>query len=112
MFFYIAIRVNIFERTPTRFAAHSAVRATGESAMSLKAKFTEHPASVGETYGEHCATAMGFSLALLKAAFCCAVHAVLPFLFVKTGSACIGDLHDRMVTNRAKASAPGNALPG
>ncbi|MEM6513873.1 MAG: DUF6356 family protein [Pseudomonadota bacterium] len=70
--------------------------------MSLKERFTEHPATVGESYGEHFVTAMGFSVSLLKAAFCCGVHALLPFLFVKTGSHCITELHDRMVTHRSK----------
>ena len=73
--------------------------------MSLKQKFTEHPATVGETYGEHFGTAMGFSLALLKAAFCCGVHAILPFMFEKTGSECITGLYDRMVTNRSRLNA-------
>jgi hypothetical protein len=63
-------------------------------------KFTAHPAAVGESYGEHFTTAMGFSLALLRAALVCAVHAVLPFLFEKTGSECIRNLHGRMVTHR------------
>ena len=84
--------------------------------MSLKTKFTEHPATVGESYGEHFVSAMGFSVAMLRAAFCCAVHAVLPFLFVKTGSECITELHDRMVTNRSKLGSKeavrGDALPG
>ena len=84
--------------------------------MSLKAKFTEHPATVGESYGEHFVSAMGFSVAMLRAAFCCAVHAMLPFLFVKTGSECITELHDRMVTNRSKLGSKeavrGDALPG
>ena len=70
--------------------------------MSLKQRFTEHPASVGETYGEHFVAAMGFSLSMLRASFCCAVHAILPFCFEKTGSACITGLYDRMVTNRSK----------
>ena len=68
--------------------------------MSFSSKFTEHPATVGETYGEHFASAMGFSLAMIRAAFCCAVHAVFPFLFEKTGSECITGLYDRMVSNR------------
>lgn len=68
--------------------------------MSLASKFTEHPATVGETYGQHFVSAMGFSLSMLKAAFCCAVHAVLPFMFKKAGSACITELHEQMVTNR------------
>lgn len=72
------------------------------SCMDLKTKFTEHPATVGESYGEHLVSAMGFSLALLKAAFFCAVHAVIPFLFVKTGSECINELYSRMVTHRSR----------
>lgn len=73
--------------------------------MSLARKFTEHPASVGETYGEHFLQAMTFAGLLIKAAFCCAVHALLPFVFEKTGSACIVELHERMVTKRAERVA-------
>ena len=70
--------------------------------MKLTRKFTEHPETVGESYGEHFLAAMGFGLSLLKAGFCCIVHAILPFMFEKTGSACISELHERMVTNRAR----------
>jgi len=64
--------------------------------------FAEHPASVGETYGEHFAVAGSFGWALFKASLACFVHAVLPFAFVKTGSATITELHTRMVLKRAK----------
>ena len=70
--------------------------------MSLADKFTEHPATVGETYGQHFVSAMGFSLSMLRAAFCCAVHAFLPFMCEQTGSEAITALHDRMVTNRSR----------
>ncbi len=74
----------------------------------LKRLFTEHPASVDETYGEHFLVASSFSLKLFGAACACALHAFLPFLFEKTGSRMITELHDRMVTNRnRKLSAPG-----
>ncbi len=73
--------------------------------MSFKAKFTEHPATVGETYGQHFVSAMGFTGTMLKATFCCGVHALLPFLFEKTGSNYITELHDRMVTNRSRLEA-------
>jgi hypothetical protein len=46
--------------------------------------------------------AMGFSLAMLRAAFCCALHAVFPFLCEKSGSRCIEGLYERMVTNRSR----------
>lgn len=62
--------------------------------------FSEHPASVGESYSEHFATAGGFGWALLKASFACFVHALLPFAFEKTGSKAITELHARMVSNR------------
>jgi len=62
--------------------------------------FTRHPASVGESYGEHFQAATGFGLRMLAGAIACLVHAVFPFLFVKTGSGIIRELHDRMVVNR------------
>lgn len=80
--------------------------------MSLVQKFTEHPATVGESYGEHFVSAMSFSLAMLRAAFCCAVHAVLPFTFEKTGSQCITSLYDRMVTNRSRLTDSGRLSRG
>jgi hypothetical protein len=70
--------------------------------------FTDHPASVGETYGEHLRAAGGFGLAMVAGGLACLVHALLPFLFVTTGSRIIGALHDRMVVNRRRrpAAAP------
>jgi uncharacterized protein DUF6356 len=62
--------------------------------------FTEHPASVGETYLQHLVTASGFAARLIAAGGACLVHAVFPFLFVKTGSGAIQELHRRMVTHR------------
>ncbi len=70
--------------------------------MTLSTLFTEHPASVNETYFEHMEMSASFSFWLLIAGFCALVHAVLPFLFVKTGSKIITRLHDRMVLNRVK----------
>jgi hypothetical protein len=75
----------------------------------LKRRFTEHPASVGETYTEHMAMAFSFSGRLFVAALKCAVHGIFPFLFERDGSAAIGDLHRRMVTHRTKDRAPVHA---
>lgn len=57
--------------------------------------FTRHPNSVGETYFEHMGMAGGFAIRLLGAFVVCTVHAFLPFLFEKTGSAMIADLYQR-----------------
>ena len=62
--------------------------------------FTEHPASVGESYTEHLFRAMYFGMRMLFAGVACLLHGVLPFLFVRTGSRAIADLNDRMVLNR------------
>ena len=70
------------------------------AAPRVVALFTEHPATVGETYTQHLGTALGFSGAMFVGALACAVHAFLPFLCVKTGSQAITRLHQRMVTHR------------
>jgi hypothetical protein len=62
--------------------------------------FSEHPASVGETYSEHMGHAACFGLRMIGAGIACLVHALLPFLFARTGSAAIAELNDRMVVNR------------
>lgn len=70
--------------------------------MRIEKLFCDHPASVGESYGEHLDAATRFGLKMIGAGLCCLVHGLLPFLFVKTGSNAIRDLHGRMVTNRVR----------
>lgn len=70
--------------------------------MALVEHFTAHPESVGETYTEHFGTAMWFSLRMILAGLACMVHAVLPFVFVRTGSRAITELNDRMIANRRR----------
>ena len=72
----------------------------------LSRLFTEHPASVGETYFQHLISAGSFTVRLVLAAGACLVHAVLPFMFEKTGSRIITDLHQRMVTHRDRRTLP------
>ena len=61
--------------------------------------FTAHPASVGETYGEHFRFASRFSFRLLAAGLAAAVHAVVPCLFEKTASRMIAEMY-RQTHNR------------
>ena len=68
--------------------------------MNLNRAFTEHPASVGESYTEHLFRAVYFGARMVFAGIACLIHAVLPFLFVHTGSRAIAELNDRMVVNR------------
>lgn len=70
--------------------------------------FLQHPHSVGESYLEHQRRALGFGFSLLAAALACFVHALVPGLFVRTGSNAITRLHDRMVVNRT--ARPGGRM--
>ena len=67
--------------------------------------FTRHPAAVGETYGEHLAFASGVGGRLMLAGIACLLHGVFPFLFERTGSRAIIDLHAR-VTGGARRPLP------
>lgn len=70
--------------------------------MDIQRLFNEHPASVGETYWEHLLRASWFGAKMLMGAGACFIHALLPFLFVKTGSQTITQLYGAMVTNRRR----------
>jgi len=70
--------------------------------MKIARLFTEHPASVGESYWQHLRHAMGFGLRMGVSGLACMLHGLLPFLFVRTGSRQVALLHDRMIVNRSK----------
>ncbi len=77
----------------------------------IRRAFTEHPASVGETYFQHMGMAFGFGGRMVLAGLACLLHGVLPFLFKRTGRDCVATLHDRMVVHRDRRQAPEEALP-
>ncbi|WP_336986761.1 DUF6356 family protein [Altererythrobacter aquiaggeris] len=72
----------------------------------IRKAFTEHPASVGETYFQHFRHANGFGIRMVLGGFACMLHGFLPFLFVRTGSKQIETLHGTMVVNRRKYPEP------
>jgi Family of unknown function (DUF6356) len=77
--------------------------------MPIRRLFTGHPCSVGETYLTHFRVAVGFGSRMMVAGLACIVHALLPFLFERTGSRCIDQLHERMVVSRSRRRL---TLPG
>ncbi len=62
--------------------------------------FTTHPREVGESYAGHLRTAAGFGFTMVVGGLCVIIHAILPFLFVNTGSRTMDKLHKKM-TKRA-----------
>ena len=89
--------------------AYATVHATTEVDIMLKHAFTQHPASVGETYGEHFASALSFAGWLFVAALACSIHAVLPFAFQKSASQIVQRLQTQMLANRRRHAAAGTA---
>jgi hypothetical protein len=49
---------------------------------------------------QHLANAWRFSFRMIGAGLVCLLHGLLPFLFCTKASDTIGELHDRMITNR------------
>src|SRR5260221_4556451 len=62
--------------------------------------FTEHPASVGETYGEHFVSAVTLGSRMVLGGLACMVHGVVPELCKTTGS--------RTIRALALCLVPGN----
>lgn len=71
----------------------------------IKRAFTEHPASVGETYWQHLGCALSFGSSMIIGGVACLLHGLLPFAFMKSGSRRIEILHRRMVTHRDRRIA-------
>ncbi len=70
--------------------------------MRIARLFTDHPDSVGETYGQHFAVACSFGGAMLRGGLACLLHGAFPFLCTSTGSSTVRRLHERMVVNRVR----------
>ena len=81
-----------------------------QSMSVWKRLFRDHPASVEETYGQHCIAAAGFGFRMIWGGIVCLVHAVVPGVYCTKASEIITELHDRMVTNRRR-QAESRAMP-
>jgi Family of unknown function (DUF6356) len=68
----------------------------------VRAAFTVHPASVGESYWQHARHSAQFGIAMLHGAGAAFIHAVFPSLCTTTGSRIIARLHGRMILNRTR----------
>ena len=77
--------------------------------MNISRWFTSHPATIGESYGEHLVTATSFGGRMMLAGIACMLHGLLPFLFVCTGSRAVSELNAQLVARRS-GGAPSTAL--
>lgn len=69
----------------------------------MKRFFTEHPASVGETYGEHLVFAVRLGSRMVAGGVACILHGFLPELCKTTGSRTIRALALRLVPGNREA---------
>jgi Family of unknown function (DUF6356) len=79
--------------------------------MDLRRHFTEHPATVGETWGEHCRVALSFSRELAIASAAAAVHALVPSLCSTTASRRINAMYERLTTGARVVDASADPTP-
>jgi hypothetical protein len=68
-------------------------------------RFTDHPATVNETYLEHIRAAAGFGGSMLLGGLACFVHGIFPWLCLTRGSDTIRALHHRMISHRVTRPA-------
>ena len=78
--------------------------------MNISRWFTAHPATVGESYGEHLVTASSFRGRMVLAGIACMLHGLLPFLFVRTGSRAVSELNAQLEQLSASGSIEPVAL--
>lgn len=70
----------------------------------IAAVFTDHPASVNETYLGHMRFALGFAFWLGVAALAALVHALIPALCETTASTIVKRMHGRITARHSAAS--------
>ena len=72
-------------------------------------RFTEHPASVNETYFQHMGMAFGFGAKMLVGSLACFMHGLFPWVCLTRGSDTVRTLHHRMVSHRVVRPAKDDA---
>lgn len=63
-----------------------------------------HPRTVGESYVEHAGIASRFGAAMVVGGFKCLAHAVLPAVFERSASDCVGKLNGELTRRRAASA--------
>lgn len=62
--------------------------------------FLDHPAEVGESYGQHFGVASSFGIAMIVGGLGAMIHAFVPRFCKTTGSTTINKLHQRIIASR------------
>jgi Family of unknown function (DUF6356) len=73
--------------------------AFGTPAM-IRKYFLDHPATVGESYGEHFGVATGVGVKMILGGIAALIHGLIPRYFETTGSRTILELHSQIMASR------------
>ena len=69
--------------------------------------FTDHPKSLGMSWGSHGLGAARIGGELIAAGVACVIHAIVPGWFTETAGRTVVRLHDHMLKRKAGAANPG-----
>jgi hypothetical protein len=69
---------------------------------SVRRLFSDHPASVGETYLQHGRHALSFGWTMLRGAIACFLHAMFPWAHARTGSNTVIRLYDQYMMRQSR----------
>jgi hypothetical protein len=72
--------------------------------------FSEHPRSLGMSWGAHAVGAVSIALRLIGAGVACLIHAIVPAWFTQTAGRTVTEMYDEMARRKAGAANP-NAWP-
>ena len=68
--------------------------------------FSEHPRSLGMSWGAHAVGAVGISVRLIGAGMACLIHAIVPAWFTQTAGKTVAEMHEHMAARKAGAADP------
>jgi Family of unknown function (DUF6356) len=68
--------------------------------------FTDHPRSLGMSWGRHAIGAVEIGARMVVAGSACLVHAIVPGWFTQTAGKTVARLHEHMLSRRAGAANP------
>ena len=72
--------------------------------------FSEHPRSLGMSWGSHAVGAAAIAVRLIGAGFACLIHAIVPAWFTQTAGRTVTTMYNDMTRRKACAANP-NAWP-
>lgn len=85
-------------------SSHQTTASPAQRSGFLDRLLLAHPRTVGETYTEHFGIAGRFGATMVVGGIKCMLHAVLPSVFERAASDCVGKLNGELTRRRAASA--------